>query len=31
VRYLEEQGVIAKAPQVDDLFVPVRQILPMTH
>ena len=31
VRYLEEQGVIAKAPRVDDLFVPVRQILPMTH
>jgi 4,5-dihydroxyphthalate decarboxylase len=26
VRYLEEQGVIAKAPRVDDLFVPVRQI-----
>jgi len=24
VRYLEEQGVIAKAPRVDDLFVPVR-------
>lgn len=24
VRYLEEQGVIAKAPAVDDLFVPVR-------
>ena len=23
VRYLEEQGVIAKAPRVDDLFVPV--------
>ena len=31
VRYLEEQGVIAKAPRVDDLFVPVRQILTMTH
>jgi 4,5-dihydroxyphthalate decarboxylase len=31
VRYLEEQGVIAKAPRIDDLFVPVRQILPMTH
>ena len=31
VRYLEEQGVIAKAPRVDDLFVPVRPILPMTH
>jgi len=27
VRYLEEQGVIAKAPKVDDLFVPVRTIL----
>jgi 4,5-dihydroxyphthalate decarboxylase len=26
VRYLEEQGVIARAPKVDDLFVPVRQI-----
>ena len=26
VRYLEEQGVVAKAPRVDDLFVPVRQI-----
>jgi 4,5-dihydroxyphthalate decarboxylase len=25
-RYLEEQGVIAKAPNIDDLFVPVRQI-----
>jgi 4,5-dihydroxyphthalate decarboxylase len=25
VRYLEEQGVIAKAPKVDDLFVPVRE------
>jgi 4,5-dihydroxyphthalate decarboxylase len=24
VRYLAEQGVIAKAPRVDDLFVPVR-------
>ena len=24
VRYLEEQGVIAKAPPVDGLFVPVR-------
>ena len=24
VRYLEEQGVIAKAPRVDDLFVPIR-------
>jgi 4,5-dihydroxyphthalate decarboxylase len=23
VRYLEEQGVIAKAPRVDDLFVPI--------
>ena len=31
VRYLEEQGVIAKAPKVDDLFVPVRQILEMHH
>src|SRR5258708_4457016 len=31
VRYLEEQGVIAKAPKVDDLFVSVRQIHPMTH
>ena len=31
VRYLEEQGVIAKAPKVDDLFVPVRQMHPMTH
>ena len=31
VRYLEEQGVIAKAPKVDELFVPVRQIVPMTH
>jgi 4,5-dihydroxyphthalate decarboxylase len=31
VRYLEEQGVIAKAPKLDDLFVPVRPILPMTH
>ncbi|MCX7312658.1 MAG: ABC transporter substrate-binding protein [Hyphomicrobiales bacterium] len=31
VRYLEEQGVIAKAPKVDDLFVPVRQIHEMTH
>jgi 4,5-dihydroxyphthalate decarboxylase len=31
VRYLEEQGVIAKAPRVDDLFVPVRPILEMTH
>ena len=27
VRYLDEQGVIAKAPRVDDLFVPVRPIL----
>ena len=26
VRYLAEQGVIAKAPRVDDLFVPVRQV-----
>jgi 4,5-dihydroxyphthalate decarboxylase len=26
VRYLEEQGVIAKAPQVDELFVPVREM-----
>jgi 4,5-dihydroxyphthalate decarboxylase len=26
VRYLEEQGVIAKAPRVDDLFVPVRDV-----
>jgi 4,5-dihydroxyphthalate decarboxylase len=26
VRYLEEQGVIAKAPRVDDLFAPVREI-----
>ena len=25
VRYLDEQGVIAKAPRVDDLFVPVRR------
>ncbi len=25
VRYLAEQGVIAKAPRVDDLFVPVRR------
>jgi 4,5-dihydroxyphthalate decarboxylase len=31
VRYLEEQGVIAKAPPIEDLFVPVRQILAMTH
>jgi 4,5-dihydroxyphthalate decarboxylase len=31
VRYLEEQGVIARAPKVDDLFVPVRQMHPMTH
>jgi 4,5-dihydroxyphthalate decarboxylase len=31
LRYLEEQGVIAKAPKVDDLFVPVRQIHAMTH
>ena len=31
VRYLEEQGVIAKAPKVDDLFVPVRQLHEMTH
>jgi 4,5-dihydroxyphthalate decarboxylase len=31
VRYLEEQGVIAKAPRVDDLFVPLRQILEKTH
>ena len=31
VRYLEEQGVIAKAPRVDDLFVPLRPILEMTH
>jgi 4,5-dihydroxyphthalate decarboxylase len=31
VRYLEEQGVIAKAPRVDDLFVPVRPVLEMTH
>ncbi len=31
VRYLEEQGVIAKAPRVDDLFAPVRQILVKTH
>ena len=23
VRYLAEQGVIAKAPRVDDLFVPI--------
>jgi 4,5-dihydroxyphthalate decarboxylase len=23
VRYLEAQGVIAKAPRIDDLFVPV--------
>jgi 4,5-dihydroxyphthalate decarboxylase len=26
VRYLEEQGVVAKAPKVDDLFVRVREI-----
>jgi 4,5-dihydroxyphthalate decarboxylase len=26
VRYLEEQGVVAKAPRVDDLFVPVRDV-----
>jgi 4,5-dihydroxyphthalate decarboxylase len=26
VRYLEEQGVIAKAPRVDELFVPVREM-----
>jgi len=31
LRYLEEQGVIAKAPKVDDLFVPVRQTHAMTH
>ena len=31
VRYLEEQGVVAKAPRIEDLFVPVRQIAPMTH
>jgi 4,5-dihydroxyphthalate decarboxylase len=31
VRYLEEQGVIAKAPRVDDLFVPVRKILDKAH
>ena len=31
VRYLEEQGVIAKAPRVDELFAPVRQILVKTH
>jgi len=31
VRYLQEQGVIAKAPRVDDLFAPVRQILVKTH
>jgi 4,5-dihydroxyphthalate decarboxylase len=31
VRYLEEQGVIGKAPRVDDLFVPVRPILEMKH
>jgi 4,5-dihydroxyphthalate decarboxylase len=31
VRYLEEQGVVAKAPKVDDLFVPVRDLPPMTH
>jgi 4,5-dihydroxyphthalate decarboxylase len=31
VRYLEEQGVIAKAPKVDDLFVPVRPIHAMQH
>jgi 4,5-dihydroxyphthalate decarboxylase len=31
VRYLEEQGVVAKAPRVDDLFVPLRQILEKTH
>jgi 4,5-dihydroxyphthalate decarboxylase len=24
VRYLEEQGIVAKAPRVDDLFVPVK-------
>ena len=26
LRYLEEQGVIAKAPRVDELFVPVREM-----
>ena len=26
VRYLAEQGVIAKAPRVDDLFVPVHDL-----
>jgi 4,5-dihydroxyphthalate decarboxylase len=26
VRYLEEQGIIAKAPRVDDLFVPLRGV-----
>ena len=31
VRYLEEQGVIAKAPPIEDLFVPVRAISAMTH
>jgi 4,5-dihydroxyphthalate decarboxylase len=31
VRYLEEQGVIAKAPKIEDLFVPVRPILTKTH
>jgi len=31
VRYLVEQGVIAKAPKVDELFVPVRLIHPMQH
>ena len=31
LRYLQEQGVIAKAPKVDDLFVPVRPIHAMTH
>jgi 4,5-dihydroxyphthalate decarboxylase len=31
VRYLEEQGIIGKAPRVDDLFVPVRTIQEMKH
>jgi 4,5-dihydroxyphthalate decarboxylase len=31
VRYLEEQGVVARAPRIEDLFVPVRHIPPMTH
>ena len=31
VRYLEEQGVIAGAPKIEELFVPVRTISAMTH